>query len=36
MNAKYYAKNYSLETLLEKTSITRKEVSLLGISKAAE
>jgi ATP-binding cassette subfamily B protein len=36
MVAKYYAKNYTLETLREKTSITREGVSLLGISKVAE
>jgi ABC-type bacteriocin/lantibiotic exporter with double-glycine peptidase domain len=36
MVAKYYGKNYSLETLREKTSITREGVSLLGISRAAE
>ena len=32
MIAKYYGKNYSLETLREKTYITREGVSLLGIS----
>ena len=36
MIAKYYGKNYSLETLREKTYITREGVSLLGISEAAE
>jgi ATP-binding cassette subfamily B protein len=36
MVAKYYGKNYSLETLREKTSISREGVSLLGIAKAAE
>jgi len=36
MIAKYYGKNYSLETLREKTYITREGVSLLGISDAAE
>ncbi|MDR0605538.1 MAG: ATP-binding cassette domain-containing protein, partial [Bacteroidales bacterium] len=36
MITKYYGKNYSLETLRERTSITREGVSLLGISKAAE
>jgi ABC-type bacteriocin/lantibiotic exporter with double-glycine peptidase domain len=36
MIAKYYGKNYSLETLREKTSITREGVTLLGISRAAE
>jgi ATP-binding cassette subfamily B protein len=36
MIAKYYGKNYSLETLREKTSISREGVSLLGIAKAAE
>jgi ABC-type bacteriocin/lantibiotic exporter with double-glycine peptidase domain len=36
MIAKYYGKNYSLETLREKTSISREGVSLWGISKAAE
>jgi ATP-binding cassette subfamily B protein len=34
--AKYYGKSYSLETLREKTYITREGVSLLGISEAAE
>ena len=36
MIAKYYGKNYSLETLREKTYINREGVSLLGISEAAE
>jgi ATP-binding cassette subfamily B protein len=36
MIAKYYGKNYSLETLRQKTYITREGVSLLGISDAAE
>jgi len=36
MVAKYYGKNYSLETLREKTYINREGVSLLGISEAAE
>jgi ATP-binding cassette subfamily B protein len=36
MIAKYYGKNYSLETLREKTYITREGVSMLGISDAAE
>jgi ATP-binding cassette subfamily B protein len=36
MIAKYYGKSYSLETLREKTCITREGVSLLGINKAAE
>ncbi|MDL2308954.1 peptidase domain-containing ABC transporter [Bacteroidales bacterium OttesenSCG-928-C03] len=36
MIAKYYGKNYSLETLREKTYITREGVSMLGISQAAE
>ncbi len=36
MIAKYYGKNYSLETLRQKTSISREGVSLLGISEAAE
>jgi ABC-type bacteriocin/lantibiotic exporter with double-glycine peptidase domain len=34
MVTKYYGKNYSLETLQEKTYITREGVSLLGISEA--
>jgi ATP-binding cassette subfamily B protein len=36
MVAKYYGKNYSLETLREKSYITREGVSLLGTSEAAE
>ena len=36
MITKFYGKNYSLETLREKTYITREGVSLLGISEAAE
>jgi ATP-binding cassette subfamily B protein len=36
MVAKFYGKNYSLETLREKTYISREGVSLLGISEAAE
>ena len=36
MIAKYYGKSYSLETLRERTYITREGVSLLGISEAAE
>ncbi|MDX9914018.1 MAG: cysteine peptidase family C39 domain-containing protein, partial [Candidatus Moranbacteria bacterium] len=36
MIAKYYGKSYSLETLRQKTYITREGVSLLGISEAAE
>jgi ATP-binding cassette subfamily B protein len=36
MIAKYYGKNYSLETLRERTYITREGVSMLGISEAAE
>jgi len=34
--AKYYGKNYSLQSLREKSFITREGVSLLGISDAAE
>ncbi len=34
--AKYYGKSYSLQTLREKSFITREGVSLLGISDAAE
>jgi ATP-binding cassette, subfamily B, bacterial len=34
--AKYYGKNYSLQTLREKSFISREGVSLLGISDAAE
>jgi ATP-binding cassette subfamily B protein len=36
MVAKYYGKNYTLETLREQTYITREGVSMLGISDAAE
>jgi ATP-binding cassette subfamily B protein len=36
MVAKYYGKSYTLEKLREKSSITRKGVSMLGISDAAE
>ncbi len=36
MIAKYYGKSYSLQGLREKSFITRKGVSLLGISEAAE
>ena len=36
MITKFYGKNYSLETLREKTYITHEGVSLLGISEAAE
>ncbi len=38
MIAKYYGKNYSLETLRQKTSISRSQerVSLSGISEAVE
>jgi len=36
MIAKFYGKSYSLETLRQKTYITREGVSLLGISEAAE
>ena len=36
MIAKYYGKTYSLQTLREKSFITREGVSLLGISEAAE
>lgn len=34
--AKYYGKNYSLQTLREKCHVSREGVSLLGISDAAE
>src|SRR6056297_1738858 len=34
--AKYYGKNYSLQTLRDKSYITREGVSMLGISDAAE
>lgn len=36
MIAKYYGKNYSLQTLRDKCHITRGGVSMLGISDAAE
>ena len=36
MVAKYYGKNYSLQSLREKAQISRHGVSLLGISDAAE
>ena len=36
MIAKYYGKSYSLQTLRERSYITREGVSLLGISDAAE
>lgn len=36
MVAKYYGKNYNLQTLREKSYITREGVSLLGISDGAE
>lgn len=36
MIAKYYKKNYSLQTLRERSFITREGVSMLGISDAAE
>ena len=36
MVAKYYGKSYSLQTLREKSFITREGVSMLGISDAAE
>jgi ATP-binding cassette subfamily B protein len=36
MIAKYYGRNYSLQTLREKSFITREGVSMLGISDAAE
>jgi ATP-binding cassette subfamily B protein len=36
MIAKYYGKNFSLQTLRDKCGISREGVSLLGISKAAE
>ncbi|HEV7780533.1 MAG TPA: peptidase domain-containing ABC transporter [Chitinophagaceae bacterium] len=36
MIAKYYGKNYSLDTLREKSFINRQGVSMLGISDAAE
>ena len=36
MITKYYGRNYSLQTLRDKTFITREGVSMLGISDAAE
>jgi ATP-binding cassette subfamily B protein len=36
MVAKFYGKNYSLQTLRDKSYITREGVSMLGISDAAE
>ena len=36
MIAKYYGKNYSLQTLRERSFITREGVSMLGICDAAE
>lgn len=36
MVAKYYGKSYSLQTLRERSFITRQGVSMLGISEAAE
>jgi ATP-binding cassette subfamily B protein len=36
MIARYYGRNYSLQTLREKNFITREGVSMLGISDAAE
>ena len=36
MIAKYYGRNYTLQTLREKSFITREGVSMLGISEAAE
>jgi ATP-binding cassette subfamily B protein len=36
MVAKYYGRNYSLQTLREKSFITRQGVSMLGVSDAAE
>jgi ATP-binding cassette, subfamily B, bacterial len=36
MIAKYYGKNYSLQTLREKSFLTKTGVNLLGISEAAE
>ena len=36
MIAKFYGKNYSLQSLREKCHITREGVSMLGISDAAE
>ena len=36
MVAKYYGKHFTIESLREKSYITREGVSLLGISDAAE
>src|SRR5699024_4492278 len=36
MVAKHHGKNYTLETLRQKSGINREGVSLLGISEAAE
>ena len=36
MIARYYGKNYSLQTLRERSFITREGVSMPGISDAAE
>jgi ATP-binding cassette subfamily B protein len=36
MVARYYGKHYNLETLRERSHITREGVSMLGISRAAE
>ncbi|MEJ5315615.1 MAG: cysteine peptidase family C39 domain-containing protein [Tenuifilum sp.] len=36
MVAKYYGKHYKLDTLRDRSHITREGVSLLGISRAAE
>lgn len=36
MIAKYYGRSYSLQTLRDKSFITREGVSMLGISYAAE
>lgn len=36
MIAKYYGRNYSLQTLRARSFITREGVSMLGISDAAE
>ena len=36
MIAKYYGKNYSLQTLRSRSFLTREGVSMLGISAAAE
>ena len=36
MIAKHYGKEYSLQTLRERSYITREGVSMLGVSEAAE